>query len=292
MDLDCVETFYWVATLRSYAGAAKKMHVGDRTVAFRIEKSLERDLGVKLIDHGKRPLQLTAAGMVFLGHAEQLLKQRDAARRALGSCTEQVHVLRIGAIESVLHGALIPWLELLRRTQPGLQLELTIETTDVLQELVRRGALDLVLAALPVLVDGVRTRALPSLPMTFVGSTTLHDQQTYLFAQLAAYDLLTFQRGSHPHAQLLALLRAGGIETARVHTSSSISAMMRLVAGGFGVATLPVAALEQLPAPSGLRQLACELTLAPLPIHASWRPQPSSNALDVIVDQLASYLQP
>ena len=39
----------------------------------------------------------------------------------------------------------------------------------MLMEQMRRGALDLVFAAMPVQVDGIRNYALPSLEMVFVG---------------------------------------------------------------------------------------------------------------------------
>ena len=56
---------------------------------------------------------------------------------------------------------------------------------------------------------------------------------------LAGYDLLTFQRGSHPHVSLLDMLRNARLEPKQVHAMSSISAMTQLAEGGFGVATLP-----------------------------------------------------
>ncbi|HEY0096079.1 MAG TPA: LysR family transcriptional regulator substrate-binding protein, partial [Archangium sp.] len=149
--------------------------------------------------------------------------------------------------------------------------------------------LDLVLAALPGQADGVHTRALPPMPMVFAGKRTLHKQRKYTLEQLAQGELLTFQRGSQPHAALLELLRGAGIEAPRVHTLSSISAMVRLVAGGFGVATLPHAALERLAAAEGLRPLPCETELVPLPLHASWRVDPTSNALEAIVDSAVAF---
>ena len=73
--------------------------------------------------------------------------------------------LRIGAIESMLHSWLIPWIERLRGEQAGLGLELTVETTPVLMDQIQRGAQDIVFAALPGGGDGVRNRPLPAMPM-------------------------------------------------------------------------------------------------------------------------------
>jgi hypothetical protein len=57
--------------------------------------------------------------------------------------------LRVGAIESVLHSWLLDWVRALRAAQPGLALELTVETSPVLLDQLSRGTLDIALAALP-----------------------------------------------------------------------------------------------------------------------------------------------
>src|SRR6476620_9322207 len=93
--------------------------------------------------------------------------------------------MRIGAIESVLHSWLIPWLESLRTEHPGLELELTVETTPILVDQIQRGTLDLVFAVLPASADGVRNQALPTMDMVFVGHPQLHTKRSYKLSELA-----------------------------------------------------------------------------------------------------------
>jgi DNA-binding transcriptional LysR family regulator len=191
--------------------------------------------------------------------------------------------LRIGVIESVLHSWLIDWITDMRRSSPGFELELTVETTPVLIDQVRRGALDLVFSAMPTTGEGLRSRALPSMEMAFVGHTDLHLKPCYGLADLAELELLTFQRGSQPNAALMDLFRSSGLELRRVHNISSISAMVQLVEGGLGVATLPVAAIHRLAGHLPLKILKCDTVLPPLPVHASYREDPTSAvALDVL----------
>jgi DNA-binding transcriptional LysR family regulator len=288
MNLSFVEAFYWVATLKSVSRAAEKLFLTQSAMSARIAV-LEEELNTPLLDRRDKHFRLTPAGARFLADAERLLQLWREIKTGLGSGPQRAVSLRIGAIESVLHSWLIPWLERLRGEHPGLKLELTVETTPVLLELVRRGALDLALAALPVHADGVHTRALPSMPMVFVGKRALHKRRKYTLEQLAQDELLTFQRGSQPHVALLDMLRGAGLESARVHAISSISAMVRLVAGGFGVATLPHAAIERLAATEGLRPLPCDTELVPLPIHASWRTDPTSDVIDAIVESASVF---
>jgi DNA-binding transcriptional LysR family regulator len=283
MDLRFVEAFYWAATLKSVTRAAEKLFVTQSAMSHRIAV-LEEELGVALLDRRDKHFRLTRAGERFLARAQRLLELQREIKTELGSDTQHGGALRIGAIESVLHSWLIPWLEGLRAQRPTLELQLTVETTPGLLDLVRRGSLDFVLAALPAAGDGVRTHALPSMSMVFVGNGTLHKRPRYTLAQLAQHELLTFQRGSQPHLALLDTLRDAGLEATRVHTISSISAMVRLVADGFGVATLPGAAIERLAGKEDLRPLCCEAELLPLPIHASWREDPSSGLAEAVVE--------
>jgi DNA-binding transcriptional LysR family regulator len=191
----------------------------------------------------------------------------------------------------VLHSWLIPWIEALRAEHPALELELTVETTPILVEQVKRGTQDVVFAALPASADGVRSRALPPMELVFVGNTDLHRKRRYTLAELAELELLTFQRGSYPHVMLVDLLRQARVEPRRIHTISSISAMVQLVQGGFGVATLPRSAVQRLAGYSQLKQLACDTALQPLPIHASFRADPSSSAVETVLRSALAFVE-
>ena len=193
MNLRFVEAFHWVATL--------------------------------LLDRRDKQFRLTVAGTRFVTYAQKLLELQREIKTEMGSGEALAASLRIGAIESVPHSWLMPWIEKLRTGQPGLELELTVETTPVLMEQIQRGAQDIVFAALPAGGDGVRNKALPAMPMGFVGQAAQHRKRAYTLVELARGELLTFQRGSQPHVALLDALRLAGVENKRVHTISSISAM-------------------------------------------------------------------
>ena len=126
--------------------------------------------------------------------------------------------------------------------------------------------------------------------MAFVGHADLHRRRRWSPAQLAAVELITFQRGSQPHVALLDLLNRAKVEPLRVHTVSSISAMSQLVEDGLGIATLPSAVLERLRRRMPLKALACETGLPPLPTHLSWRVDPTSVAQKTLIDSLLSHL--
>ena len=289
MNLRFVEAFYWAATLKSVTRAAEKLFVTQSALSSRIA-ALETELGVLLLDRRDKQFRLSTAGARFARHAERLLNLQREIKAELGGSTERPMALRIGVIESVLHSWLIEWLQALRRDHPALELALTVETTPVLLDHMRRGAADLVLAALPADGDGVHTRALAPMPMVFVGQRSRHGRKAHTLAQIAAQDeLLTFQRGSQPHVALLDLCRKQGLEAPRVHTISSISAMVQLVEQGFGVATLPQAAVARMGDALKLCSLRCDVGLAPLPIHMSWRDDPATSAAARVVESVLAF---
>jgi DNA-binding transcriptional LysR family regulator len=289
MNLRFVEAFYWVATLKSVSRAAEKLFVTQSAMSARVA-ALEDELGVLLLDRRDKQFRLTVAGGRFVGYAQRFLELQREVKTEMGSELNITTSLRIGAIESVLHSWLIPWIEKLRVEQPGLQLELTVETTPVLMDQIQRGAQDIVFAALPAGGDGVRTKALPAMAMCFVGQVLQHRKNLYSLTELSKGELLTFQRGSQPHVALLDALRLAKVENKRVHTISSISAMAQLAQGGFGVATLPVAAAERLAVVQGLRVLKCSTRLPPLPIHASFRSDPATGLVDSVIKSAISFI--
>ena len=243
-----------------------------------------------LLDRREKQFKLTTAGVRFLVYAQKLLELQREVKTEMGSDAPMAVSMRIGAIESVLHSWLIPWLEKLRRDQPGLELDLTVETTPILMDHIRHGALDLVFAAMPASAEGVRNRALPAMDMAFVGNPVLHKKRKYGLDELAEMELLTFQKGSQPHVTLLDLFRQHKLEPKRVHAISSISAMVQLVQGGFGVALLPNVAVQRLTGFASLKLLSCDAKLQALPIHASYRTDPTSQAVETVVKSAMAFV--
>ncbi len=289
MNLRFVEAFYWVASLKSISRAAEKLFLTQSAMSSRIS-TLEEELGVLLLDRRDKQFKLTAAGARFLVYTHKLLELQREVKAEMGSGAPLAVSMRIGAIESVLHSWLIPWLEKLRQEQPGLELELSVETTPILMDHIQRGTVDLVFAVLPASADGVRNRALPSMEMAFVGNPQLHKKRNYRLDELAEMELLTFQKGSHPHVALLDLFRLHQMEPKRVHAISSISAMVQLVQGGFGVALLPKAAVQRLNGFASLKLLSCDARLQALPIHASYRNDPTSQTVETVVQSALAFV--
>ena len=288
MNLRFVEAFYWVASLKSISRAAEKLFLTQSAMSSRIS-TLEDELGVLLLDRRDKQFKLTTAGARFLVYADKFLALQREVKSEMGSNQPLAVSMRIGAIESVLHSWLIPWLEKLRADHPGLELELTVETTPILIDLVQRGTLDVVFAALPGAGAGVRHHGFAPMEMVFVGNPTLHKKRNYSLPELAEMELLTFQKGSQPHVTLVDLFKQHKLEPKKVHAISSISAMVQLVQGGFGVALLPRAAVARLGAYAKVKPLAVQASVQSLPIHASYRIDPTGDSVELVMQSALAF---
>lgn len=276
VNLRFVEAYYWAVALKSVTRAAEKLFITQSALSARIA-ALEEELGVLLLDRRDKQFRVTAVGQRFHAHAQRLLELQRQIRTELGSEEAHPALLRIGVIESVAHSWLTDWLQQMTVTGLRYELDLTVETTPLLTEQIRRGTLDLAVAASPAQGEDVRSVALAPMEMVFVGHAVMHPRKRYALADLARFELMTFQRGSQPHVALLDVFRNGGVTPPRVHAISSISSMAQLVEGGFGIATLPRAVVQRLATRQPLRVLNVADALPPLTLHASYRDDPGSR---------------
>ena len=88
MDFDQLETFIEVARLSSFSRAAEKRFRTQPAISSQI-RSLEEEVGAKLLDRSGGKVSITAAGKLFLKFAEETLDARKAAMTAIAE-TERV----------------------------------------------------------------------------------------------------------------------------------------------------------------------------------------------------------
>jgi DNA-binding transcriptional LysR family regulator len=180
-------------------------------------------------------------------------------------------------------------MESLKGEYPKIEFELNVEMTHVLNEQVRRGGLDLVFSASPAVGQGITNVPLAPMEMIFVGPSDMDGSQSLSIHTLLETELLTFQRGSQPHVALLNSLAAAGVSDKRVHTISSISALVKLVESGFGLATLPAEAAMELQKRHHISLLECELRLQPLPLYANYWSYPGTPALNEAIAKALAF---
>jgi len=88
MDFDQLETFIEVTRLSSFSRAAEKRFRTQPAISSQI-RSLEEEIGAKLLDRSGGKVSLTASGKLFLRFAEETLDARKAVTTAIAE-TERV----------------------------------------------------------------------------------------------------------------------------------------------------------------------------------------------------------
>ncbi|MBK8739135.1 MAG: LysR family transcriptional regulator [Betaproteobacteria bacterium] len=81
-DLFDLDLFACIAASTSLTKAAQQLHVSTPSVSARV-KNLEDGFGVKLLNRGAGGITLTAAGQIFLQHAQIILQESERMRRDL-----------------------------------------------------------------------------------------------------------------------------------------------------------------------------------------------------------------
>src|SRR5215467_7824438 len=82
MDFDQLETFIEVSRLSSFSRAAEKRFRTQPAISSQI-RSLEEEVGAKLLDRSGGRVSVTAAGKLFQKYAEETLEARKAVLIAI-----------------------------------------------------------------------------------------------------------------------------------------------------------------------------------------------------------------
>ncbi|WP_028207251.1 LysR family transcriptional regulator [Paraburkholderia nodosa] len=292
MNLRFLETFVWLARLRSFRLTAERLNATQAAISSRIS-ALEQELGVRLFERGSKEATLTQDGTKTLPFAEQMLKLNQAMIASVGDRSKVSGLLRLGAIESIVHTWLPDLLKHIRETYPNLVIELTSDTSSNLSTQLLNGQIDVSFQTTSVAGSDMMNVPLGGLPMRWMASPALNlSAQALTEAELATYPVISFARHSPPHEFLTGLFAASGDVQVQINCLSSVAAIIRLVVDGFGIAVLPPAFVMGELEAGKLQLLQVTHRVPALPLVAAYRRTPDSLlsesitrlALNVVLD--------
>lgn len=148
MDIELARTFLAVVAAGNFIGAAERLHVTQSTVSARIQ-TLERQLGVVLLQRHRNGTALTAAGQRFLRHAKSLVRTLEQARHDVGLPAGYCGSLTVRGRIGLWEGFLPKWVVWMREQMPdtSLRMEIGFEE-DIMQGLIQ-GTVDIGLMYTP-----------------------------------------------------------------------------------------------------------------------------------------------
>lgn len=271
MNLKFLETFVWVARLKSFRLTADKLFTTQASISSRIAV-LEGELGVKLFLRDSRGVSLTPEGLKVLDYAEQMLDTLQALKQSIETRSSKVGRIRIGVMDTVIHTWLSPLVARMMDCYPQVEIELVADTSLNLCEQLQKGFLDLILQTDLLRQESIRSLEVASHPMGWiVASHSLYNREYANLADLARERIITYSKNSLPHQEVLSLLQASGVSSPRLNCVNSVSAITRLLRDGFGIGALPPVLVSEELARGELTLLAIDQRPPNLQVVVSWR---------------------
>jgi DNA-binding transcriptional LysR family regulator len=278
LNLRFLETFVWVARLKSFSLAAEKLHSTQAAVSHRIA-TLERELGVRLLERDTRDVRLTPQGVDAFEHAERIVRLAAEFRQHMSNPKALRGRVRIGVIETIAYSWLPALIDRLSQACPEVVLELNADTSIDIAEHLRASAVDLGLLMGPVDGPGMINVDLCTYACLWVASPRLGIAAAAMeLADLGRFPILSFPGNSKPHRAMVGYFQRPGLDEVRLHTAS-LATLVRMATDGIGVAALPATVIEREIADGTLQVLNVLQPFPPLSLHAAYldadRPLPA-----------------
>lgn len=131
MDTEHLKIFVEVVQQGSFAAAARKFDI-DPSAATRAVTSLEKDLGLRLLQRTTRQLVLTEAGKTYHENACKLLRDmQQAADEARDLAGSPAGIVRVATSMTYGHAVVMPLLPALHAAYPALEIDLLLSDSIV-----------------------------------------------------------------------------------------------------------------------------------------------------------------
>ncbi|RSN34418.1 LysR family transcriptional regulator [Amycolatopsis sp. WAC 01416] len=241
-DLDSLRLLVLVDELGSIGQAAASLGIAQPSASKRLS-TVERRLGLVLVDRTRRGSALTPDGRVIAGWAHRVLSELDGLLDGAEALRTQHEAhLRVAASMTLAEYLVPGWIGELKRLDPGLYLGLEVTNSDQAAELAREGKVDLGFVESPGALPGLSSRrvATDHLVLVVPGSHPwARKRRPVTAAELAITPLVVREPGSGTRETVDAALRKAGVGPAKpLLELGSASAVGNAVIAGAGPAVI------------------------------------------------------
>lgn len=269
-DLRSLEVFYWVAKLRSFRGAAERLHTTQPAVSQRIA-SLENELGLRLFDRVSRSVNITLKGRELLDYAERMLRLRADMMKAVAAPAALTGMMRLGVSETIVHTWLARFIERVNANFPGIILDIVVDVSPNLGDALAAHELDMAFLLGPLNQPSMTNYDLCRYPLAFVAKADLDlGPEPVPLGRLIEMPIITFPKTTKPYLVLRDLINRTTMRPARIFSNSSLSTIVKMTQDGIGVSVIPPAIIQREIEAGVLREVNTELTLPDLAFTASF----------------------
>ncbi|WP_431102566.1 LysR family transcriptional regulator [Roseateles noduli] len=253
IELRPLRQFLVLAEELHFGRAAERLHMTQPPLSLAVQK-LEAQLGVQLLERGRRTVALTAAGLALVEAAARLVEQADQVpARVRAAATGEAGRLSLGFVSTVGYGDMPRWLRLFREALPDVQLALREATLDVQLRGFETGELD---AGFAIHAPGAEPAGFDCLTVSTEPLVLAHPEDWALarrrgpsLEDVLREPLVVFPREIAPSLfdALLGFYRAHGATPHIAQEAIQMQTIVNLVSAGMGVAWVPqsVCALQR-----------------------------------------------
>ena len=242
-----VATFIKVVEMNNFTRAAESLGYSQAAVTAQI-KQLEHELGAPLFDRIGKRINLSRAGEAFLPYAFRLLKAEDEAIACIREQGDLSGTLRIGTTSSLSIGALPQAAIDFIKEHPNVNIVIQVsDFTKDLREKLIAGTMDLVWAMTePPNPQNFQRILEKDVPIVFVAHPDhpLAGKKVSL-RKILAEQLIVADREVGYTYYLNKFANDIGVQLEPVLEIGSVSAIINILEGGYGVSYLPYFVVQQ-----------------------------------------------
>lgn len=221
--------------------AAEKAGVSQPTLSVQLS-SLERRLGVQLVERNRAPVILTAAGERILALAKRVVTAVQEIHDAAQSHRQEMSgVVRLGLPASIGPYLLPAILPELHASYPQLRLYVREDYPDALPDALAAGRHDLLILPLPVRGDDFVSLQVFREPLYLAVPTdcNLAARDVIDPSELEGQSVLALEKGHALHEQVRSICHEWGAQMLHDYEGTSLSTLHQMVAMGLGITFLP-----------------------------------------------------
>ncbi|MBN1161032.1 MAG: LysR family transcriptional regulator [Dehalococcoidales bacterium] len=247
LDLHSLIVFYHVASEESITAAAGKLCLTQPTVTYHI-RSLERNVGLKLIEVKRQKVSLTQAGKGLYKYASEIYRQMNDAEKYLENLKEAS--LRVG-ISTTFSTCLASAASAFEKSYPGVKLIIRGASSFEIAEAVQNCEVDIGIVV-SADYDNPKLRSIPlstqeQLVLVASPSSTIAQKSRLAFANLCGYPLILGPETSATRQLILNRIRVGGchMPSPIIVEVNSAEWGIKLVENGEGVGVHHIKSVER-----------------------------------------------
>ena len=242
MEFKQLEAFAAVVTLGSFSKAGERLFLTQPTITAHVQ-SLEKELGVRLLERTTREVYPTEQGRRFYPYAQNLLRIRDSATAAMAAPIATDGVVTAAASTVPARYLLPGWMGAFGKEHPRVTFRIQKCDSEEVSSRVAEGIAELGLTGAETLPEHCEYEPLCADPLVVITPNTAayRHRKGFSAVELVGETFLLREAGSGTRRVFERFLAARGMDGRQLRVAAEIEdpeAIKRAVAQGMGISIL------------------------------------------------------